>query len=138
MKKLMMFAGAVALTAFASVAQADTVAVTATDGTWSNAQPGGCCTIDNANPTRTVRWWTNLGQGQSGYDYTAATTPFNATVDGPVFLLGTFVHQNWPILQPVLGTIDLDFSLGWGGFAPNLAGKFSFTHEETPNAAPCA
>lgn len=60
------------------------------------------------------------------------------TVDAGPFLLGTFVHLNFPIFPPSLTSIDLQFVLDWANFLPDLNGTFSFTHEETENVEPCA
>jgi hypothetical protein len=115
--------------------------VTATDGTWTNAVP--LVTVNNTGTPRTARWGTPpLGStNQSGYNYTPNATPISADVDGVAFLLGTFQHLNYPITGTTLSSIDLAFSMSWGGsFTPSpLNGTFSFTHDETPNNAnPCA
>ena len=137
MKRLLFLACAVALLAVAP-ARADTITVSSTDGTWSNALPAGCCDINNLSTPRTVHW-PSQSSNQSGYHYTPRTAPFTATVDGGAFLLGSFVHQNFPISEPVLSSVKLDFSLTWaGGFAPPLTGAFAFTHDETSNGLnPC-
>lgn len=131
------------MAALAPVASAATITINGTDGLWSGAvPPGGVApnpVIANGGTPRTIRWGTDIDNGQSGYDYTPATTPFIATVDGAAFLLGTFVHQNFPIGAPSLQSVNLDFSLDWASFLPDLAGAFAFTHDETPNGDnPCA
>jgi hypothetical protein len=123
-------AAALALPAAASAAS---ITIANTDGTWSNALPPAVSTINNGVTPRTIRWGVDLGFGQSGYDYTPAATPFNAVVDGPAFLLGTFVHQNFPVGAPSITSVNLDFTLDWASFAPDLAGAFAFSHDETPN-----
>lgn len=133
------------MAALAPVASADTITINGTNGLWSDAVPDSGVfpdpVITNGGPPRIVRWGVPgafFGL-QSGYDYTPATTPYNATVDGAAFLLGTFVHQNFPISGPTLASVNLDFSLDWASFLPGLAGAFAFTHHETPNGAdPCA
>lgn len=129
--------GAAAL-AIAPVASAATIMINDTDGLWINGAPPAVATINNGGTPRTARWGTDLGFGLSGYDYTPAATPFNATVDGGAFLLGTFVHQNFPVGAPSITGIDLNFSLDWGSFTPDLTGLFHFAHDETPNGLdPC-
>jgi len=132
------------MAALAPVASAATITINGTDGLWSGAVPASGVAPDpvitNGGTPRIIRWGVagaHFGQ-QSGYDYTAATTPFDATVDGAAFLLGTFVHQNFPITAPFLTSVNLDFSLDWASFGPDLAGAFAFTHDETPNGLnPC-
>jgi hypothetical protein len=136
MKKFVVLAAAAALVGVSSLASANTVTISATNGTWQNVT-GGTADINNGGDPRTVRWPASA-LTQSGYDYSPTATPFAATVDGAAFLLGTFAHQNFPIFNSITG-VDLNFSLAWAGFAPPLAGIFQFAHEETPNNAnPCA
>lgn len=136
MKRLAATAGAVMLLAAATVAQADTVTINSVDGIWTNPVPG--VAINNGATPRTARWGNPIGADQSGYDFTP-NNPSPVTVDGAAFLLGTFVHQNYPITGTTLSSIDLAFSMDWSPFAPNINGNFSFTHDETDNGAnPCA
>ena len=132
-----------AFAVFASVAGADTISISSVDGTWSGALPPGCCTIDNVSDPRTIRWGEPAGGGgQSGYDWSSTPTPFDVVADSGPFSLGVFVHQNFPIFAPVLTSVNLDFSLDFDPVGspvpPGLGGQFLFTHEETPNAGPCA
>ena len=114
---------------------ANLVPITATDGVWTNGQPVGAATINNATDPRTARWGT--GGALSGYNWSPAATPFNADSSGVAFSLGTFNHLNFPIGGTPITSIDLDFSLQIDGLAP-LLGTFHFIHDETPNAVPCA
>ena len=136
MKRFVVLAAALlALVAVAPQAWADTISITSVDGTWTNAVPAGV-TIDNSGTPRTARWGTPAESGQSGYNFTP-NNPGTVTVDGGAFLLGTFVHVNYPITGTSLTSIDLNFTLDWANFLPDINGAFSFSHEETPNSTPC-
>jgi hypothetical protein len=100
-------------------------------------------TIDNVPPTVSLRWGTPSGQpNQSGYDFTAATTPINNAVSP--FTVGEFVHQNWPITGTVLSSAILNLSISGNvtGIGPSqnftLNNAYTFVHEETPNQTPCS
>jgi hypothetical protein len=121
-----------------AAAGATTVTVDATDGTWFNELPVGAATINNSTLTRTARWGVPLSPvGQSGYNYFPTTSGFNVVVDGPAFVLGTFTHLNQPINAPWITSIQLAFTLDWASLLPDLAGTFTFLHDETPNGGPC-
>ncbi|MCE5261897.1 MAG: THxN family PEP-CTERM protein [Deltaproteobacteria bacterium] len=120
------------------MARAD-LTVNSVVGSWANAQPAGSSpgdpVIANGNPLSTVRWGIPVyPQHQSGYDFLAVTTPFNAVVDGTAFGLGTFTHHNYPVYAPSLTSIDLNVSLSIFGFGA-LSPAFHFTHNETSNNA---
>ncbi len=125
-----------------AVSMASALTVNTVDGSWLNAVPTGPSAsyypaISNgATPSvvDTVRWgepaWPNTQQ--SGYNFLAESTPFNAVPDGSAFKLGTFTHLNFPVYEPSLTSIDLNVALtiqGFGSFTPT----FHFNHTETPN-----
>jgi hypothetical protein len=120
-----------------SIAQADTtLTVTTVDGAWLNDVPD-VTIVNGGSPgvIDTARWGIPASQndGQSGYDFLAETTPFDATVDGSAFALGTFTHHNYPISGDALSSIELDVAIsinGFGSFTPT----FHFTHDETSNS----
>lgn len=141
MKKLLTYFG-FGLMAYAftlcSVSQvnATTFAIDQVDGDWTNAQPSAAITINNSGSSgglSTARWGTSMGSGQSGYDFSSRTTPFNAESNGTAFSLGAFTHQNWPIGGTPLTSIDLLLNLQDIGIF-NLSTTFSILHNETPNS----
>jgi len=99
----------------------------ATDDT-PGVQPGDP-SITNGVPTSSVSWGTTTGP-QSGYDVTI-TIP-----DPNTFPVATFAHRNFPVSDPSLTSIQLDFVLDFlvnGVQTGPLTFTFTFTHEETPN-----
>lgn len=111
------------------------IPISAVDGIWQNALPGGVATIDNSGIPRTARWGTPLGAGQSGYNWSPAATPFDAPTTGTPFSLGTFNHLNFPIQSGTsITSIDMNFSMAINGTF--IAGVFVFNHNETLNPAP--
>lgn len=121
---------------------ADPLDITDIVGGWLNAQPGGTTnlTINNvANQgTDTVRWGDPAtANGQSGYNFTPGGDITPVLLDTP-FLLGTFEHVNQPIFGTAIASIDYNFGFATNGVPMNLSTVFHFTHNETPNAEPCA
>ena len=120
-----------------SMVRAD-LSVDSVVGSWDNAVPTGLSVyypaITNGDPLSIVRWGEPADTRQSGYDFLAVTTPFDAVVDGTAFNLGTFTHHNYPVFAPSLTSIDLDVSISIFGFGM-LSPAFHFTHSETPNNA---
>jgi hypothetical protein len=122
----------------ASLAAAN-IPINLVDGDWQTAIPP--VTIVNSGSSgglSTARWGTPAGSGgQSGYDFDSRTTPFDVIADGNPFQIGTFKHINMPITGTSLTSIQLLLTLGIDGLA-SIAGTFNFSHDETPNSAPCA
>lgn len=113
--------------------KATTFSIDLVDGDWINANPA--VTIVNSGINgglSTARWGTNMGYGQSGYDFLSVGTPFNAVSNGTAFALGNFTHQNFPITGTALDTIDLSLTLADFGIF-NLLTTFNIDHNETPN-----
>jgi hypothetical protein len=147
-KHLMAAAAAVALMAPGS---ADAALVTFTNivASWENDVPDAGVVRNNSGTTKTVRWGTpeNPQNRQSGYNFTAAATPFSVNVNPPPqtpdFLLGGFNHLNFPVsgttLQSVQLRIEASISVDGSPIASNpKVFVFDFTHNETPNQTPCA
>lgn len=98
-----------------------------TDNT-PGSQPGDPV-ITNGVPTSSISWGTSSGP-QSGYDVTI-TIP-----DPQQFPVATFSHRNFPVSDPSLTSVQLDFVLDFevdGAQTGPLTFTFTFTHEETPN-----
>ncbi len=92
------------------------------------SQPGDPV-ITNGVPTSSISWGTTSGP-QSGYDVTI-------TIPDPLtFPVATFSHRNFPVSDPSLTSVQLDFVLDFavdGVQTGPLTFTFTFTHEETPN-----
>jgi hypothetical protein len=128
-------------------AQANMVTIQNITGTWSNVaqiapQNFNISGSGTANPE--VRWGVDRGDGQSGYDFSAAAGPIDVTVPpspSPDFVLGTFTHLNriigFPSITGVRLTVNAQIVIegedqGFRNFV------FNFTHVETDNdALPC-
>ncbi len=109
---------------------------TSAEANWHDATdnvPGvqaGDPVITNGVPTSSISWGTTSGTPQSGYDVTI-TIP-----DPQSFPVATFAHRNFPVSDPSLTSVQLDFVLDFlvnGVQTGPLTFTFTFTHEETPN-----
>lgn len=131
-------------------AQAATITFDNITGTWSNVVPPGTPSVTysgNGTSNATVQWGTDLGSGQSGYNFTAVVpVPFSVTAHpnpSPVFELGDFTHFNNPIvtgtsISGVRLTVGTDVSVD-GASQGNKKFVFDFDHWETVNQDdPCA
>jgi hypothetical protein len=118
---------------------ADDLNITSILGQWQNSVPVAGVTINNvANQGQdTVRWGDSLGSGQSGYNFTPGPNLTPVTLNVP-FLLGSFQHVNNPIGGTSLVSIDYLLSFSTNGNPAGLATTFTFLHNETTNAGPCA
>jgi hypothetical protein len=129
---------------------ADLITINPINGEWQNvagsAVSGGTVDIQNGDPTApTIRWGSPASNnGQSGYDFTSAVTPFdvNLVANGvsAFFTLGEFAHLNQPIFGSI-DSVDLNVTYGVavnGGFIGTFSSLFSFVHDETPNNGPCS
>ena len=143
MKKLLTFSVLVLSLVLGSNALTAPIPVSGINGLWTNpvstdgSGASSGVTINNAGDPRTARWGTVApGSPQSGYNFSPASTPFDASSDGTPFVLGTFTHLNNPIGTPWLQSIDLNFSLTIDSLLP-MPATFHFTHNETSNVEPC-
>ncbi len=116
------------------------ITFTAAAANWHDAlddvpgsQPGDPV-ITNGVPTSSISWGTTAGP-QSGYDV-SITIP-----DPDRFPVATFAHRNFPVSDPSLTSVQLDFVLDFevnGVQTGPLTFTFTFTHEETANnQTPC-
>lgn len=123
----------------AGAASAATVEIVSVTGAWTSLTGGqDVLGID----TSSVRWGEDIGNGQSGYDFTgiAPSGPHNANT---LFDMGIFTHVNRPVeggtsitaaVLEVLFTFTID-----GGPAISRSSVFDFNHWETTNDNnPCA
>jgi hypothetical protein len=140
MKKLALSALALAL--LSTAAQADTVTIDAITAAWSNPQgtPFNFNTFTTgSNPiTYSARWGSDVGSGQSGYNFTGVAVPAGPFAAGSQFSLGTFQHVNEPIgtgtsITGITLTLDITFELNGAPPQHMLADVFVFSHNETPN-----
>jgi len=139
------FAAIAASSANAAIVTQWTVAVDATFVPGSivatDGSPGGV-TISNSD--RTLRWGTDIGNGQSGLDIT--NSPTSATVTTgintilPAVANISITHQNQPIQAPSLEKVSLASVLTLTPFIPSLPRlpsqtlTFLIDFLETPNA----
>jgi len=123
------------------VAIADTVTLDLVNGTWQNPQGGTNLSITNGVTTSDpdyIRWGVPATSGgQSGYIWDSRDTSFDVSTGTP-FLLGDFTHMNRPITGDAIKSVELKFAVGNFSFPTTLGATFLFTHDETPNVAPCA
>ena len=143
--KLTVLAAAMFLSATA-MASPISIDITSLSASWSAATPSGVVTYHNSgtlNPY--ARWGESTGSGQSGYNFAAEATPFNASVNpgyaSALFALGTFEHVNQPINGSSISSIDLLYTANVtvDGVAASRNFDFIFNHNETPNGSnPCA
>lgn len=110
---------------------ASALTITAVDGNWLNAVSDGTDPITGVG-TSDIRWGTSIGEGQSGYDFDATPTSFDANPDTQ-FVLGTFTHLNFPVTGSALTSVDLAVSFAIQGLTTTFDALFSFTHDETNN-----
>jgi hypothetical protein len=139
-KKSLVTLGLAALTLalFDVPAHAALITIDSISDGWLNAVGGSGVSITNAgNPgVDRIRWGTDIGNGQSGYDWNSTNTPFVVTTGTP-FSLGRFTHINEAIGSGTSIT-QVDLSLVVGNFdsPATLGGTFTFHHNETPNTSP--
>jgi hypothetical protein len=93
-------------------------------------------TIDNSSDPITIRW--GVGADQSGYDFDSAVPPpIEGETPAGTLLLGTFVHQNFPITGTFLTAVGLNLALtvDIDGTIFNPSFSYVLGHLETPNVA---
>ena len=114
-------------------ASAASLTFTSVEGSWQYSTPAV-----TGLGTDQIRWGTDLGQGQSGYDFVPTNGPFDAE-EGESFVLGTFDHRNLPIRDTLLDRADLSVQFSVDGLTEQFSSVFSFDHLESFNEAPsCA
>lgn len=126
----------------ASAASISDIKITSIVASWQNPVPA-TVSVDNSGDTKEARWGVPAtAAGQSGYDFTAETTPVTVSAE-VAFDLGEFVHINQPIrpggsLQTIELVLDIAGELvDDPSVMFSLSSVFDFTHLETPNRAPC-
>ncbi|WP_067477072.1 lamin tail domain-containing protein [Actinomadura hibisca] len=82
-----------------------------------------------------VTWGQPVGGGKSGYVFRGGAVPVRT--DGTEFTLGTFTHENFPIVAMPQPQFDVDLKVQVT-FEDGTAADFSFRfhHNETPNNGP--
>ena len=110
-------------------------------GTWSNLT--GTASNVNGAGTNQISWGTPVNQNQSSYVFTGngGSSIANASIDGSVFDVGLFTHNNFPIFNFNFTGADLNIDLNILDDASNAlvnrSFNFSFSHRETPNGGLC-
>ncbi len=138
-----------------SMATAATFAINGIDGDWDSVSGGQNVSIQNdgdsnnmgtndgrlstvswGESTQTCTWfgcWPNPDAARSSYTFLSTETPFDAISDGPVFALGVFTHNNFPIPSGSgIEAVNLLIDLGIEYFGA-VSATFLFSHDETPN-----
>ncbi|WP_405098421.1 choice-of-anchor K domain-containing protein [Micromonospora sp. NBC_01412] len=104
-----------------------------TTGNW----PSLSVTPPNLNGlgTEHVRWGIPAGSGQSGYVFRGGSV--EVRTDGTEFTLGTYTHENFPIVAMSAQQFDVDLVVRVA-FEDGTEADFSFRfhHNETPNDGP--
>ncbi|MCH9672399.1 MAG: THxN family PEP-CTERM protein [Gammaproteobacteria bacterium] len=110
-------------------------------GTWNNVTPPNTVNLTGLG-TNVLTWGTPLDQNSSGYTFAGNTVTVDP-LDGTVFTVGTFTHNNFrisgsPTPASIQGaTLLVDFNIS-NGVSVDRAFTFNFLHNETPNGAnPC-
>lgn len=125
------------------VANAGPLTIYGIDGDWANVAGGWNVEIENDQAPDgrlsvvswgdEYHWFWNPNPMRSSYEFLSAATPFDPELDGSVFALGDFTHNNFPIPRGSgIRGVDLLVDLGITGFGPVTA-TFEFSHNETPN-----
>lgn len=148
LSKILLAAGALALSAFASAAPVNNWDVS-TSGTWTSYAPNSGVTLSNAG--HTLSWGESTGQGQSSLVITNAATSNIPTWWGggtpPAGYIApgiTLTHNNKPITGTSLTSATLSVAMTLtptnpiGGGIPLPTINYLIKFVETPNEAPCA
>lgn len=105
-------------------------------GVWTAVEPNDVVNISGLG-TDTITWGTPLSGNQSGYKFTGNTVVVDP-LDGTVFRVGTFTHNNF-VLSPVPtpnsitgATLKVEFDIT-GSSVISRSFTFHFLHAETPN-----
>lgn len=82
-----------------------------------------------------VKWGVPAGAGQSGYVFRGGTV--DVLTDGTEFTLGTYTHENFPIVALPDRQFEVDLAVRVEFEDGTRAGfSFRFHHNETPNDGP--
>ncbi|WP_331743560.1 lamin tail domain-containing protein [Kitasatospora sp. NBC_01300] len=105
-----------------------------TSGTWTAVTP----TPANVSGLNTghITWGVPVAGGKSGYLFSGGT--IDAETDGSETTLGTFTHQNFPIMGGGINQFDVDLVVRIRFEEDDKDRNFSFRfhHFETPNDGP--
>jgi len=110
-------------------------------GTWSN--PTGTASNVNGVGTNQISWGDPADQNQSSYVFTgnSGANIANGSIDGSIFDIGLFTHNNFPIYNFDFTGANLNIGLNIFDDAMNLLVNenfnFAFTHYESPNIGTC-
>lgn len=101
------------------------------DGVWTALDPAvGVANVTGLNTNR-VSW------GEPGFDRSSAFVFDGASVDAPLdgslFALGDFTHENFPIFPPAIQSADLGISIDFVSEGINQMFNYTFELDETPN-----
>ncbi len=127
MKTTRLLAAAVAALCFAAPAFAASLTLTDIDGDWSSSSP----TVEGLG-TSEIRWGEPAVRRQSGYNFTSSATPFTVQ-DQSRFVVGEFVHDNFPVFGPFLQSANLRVQFSIVGVDRPITSTFQFFHNETLN-----
>ena len=116
---------------------AATIGVTGVNGAWTTTDPTDPVGFSGRN-TNTINWGTVHSSSttglQSGYSF--AGTAAGQIETGKDFLLGTFTHNNFVIVQGTSikrADLSIGINLMIGGVSKAVNAAFSFNHDETNN-----
>jgi hypothetical protein len=85
--------------------------------------------------TEHVRWGIPAGSGQSGYVFRGDSV--EVRTDGTEFTLGTYTHENFPVVALPERQFDVDLVVRVAfEDGTNADFSFRFHHNETPNDSP--
>lgn len=134
-KYLHVFLTFMLVTGIAIGARAAPITVSSISAEWTNVDGGeGVTNTISGDGTAELRWGTDVGFGQSGYDFDPSAPPEIIINPNEAFTIGTFTHINRPILSGTsIESTQLDVLVeieSGGDTGPYL---FSFLHDETPN-----
>jgi hypothetical protein len=138
-KEVFKVIGAVALVCL--VANSAQAVVITTTGVWDNPQTGDAATAATitGEGTNVIGWGTPpLGGEQSSYEFNGLTAvDVGPILNGDLFELGDFVHNNFPIDDFQFFGADLTITISVPSIpVVGVFGPFSFVHDETPNQTP--
>ena len=133
MKNLDMLAKALVPVALVWSVGAAAVPITSS-GIWTAAVPSA-----SGINTNQISWGSPAtSAGQSSYIFNGVN-PGDAPLDGMLFEIGSFTHNNFPIFAPLLTGADLRITLNFTDAGVSQSFDYEFEHTETPNNAnPCA
>lgn len=119
---------------FCGAASAATIQITDVTGVWIDTTPDAP-EVTGVN-TNSIRWGNPVYSGyKSGYDFNSYTPPNIQVTPGDGFLLGEFIHYNYPITGSALENAELKVTttVNFDGVSKTLDSVFLFNHWETVN-----